>query len=227
MKIRIQFKSLFWCQSWQIFEVRAIEQRHHEFQLIHMPPYQFWPLYHSVDLSPVHVRFEIFSKQICYVEALVCHFYKKKHQTLTHPHFPRDADYADIVRTGTIFYRYYKGLHQMRKDLVLFALGFYCMTSSLCRQITDLNYTWIAGSHGFAYSSMRATGNTLAAILLQSKHLIDTLISTHVSAWNATGDRFLASNFMKILRKKWGKFPRSSRLLIVLLKIAKKFTNVN
>ena len=27
-------KSLFWCQSRQIFEVRAIEQRHHEFQLI-------------------------------------------------------------------------------------------------------------------------------------------------------------------------------------------------
>ena len=69
------------------------------------------------------------------------------------------------------------------------------------RHATDLN-TWIADSHGFAYSSMRATGNTSAAILLQSKHLIDTMTSTHISAWNATGDRFLASNFMKILRKK-------------------------
>ena len=48
-------------------------------------------------------------------------------------------------------------------------------------RITDLN-TWIAGSHGFAYSSMRATGNTSAAILLQSKHLVDTLTSTHISA---------------------------------------------
>ena len=65
---------------------------------------------------------------------------------------------------------------------------------------TDLN-TWIAGSHGFAYSSMRATGNPSAAILLQSKHWIDTLTYEHVSAWNATGDRFLASYFMKILKK--------------------------
>ena len=53
-------KSLFWCQSRQIFEVRVIEQRHHEFQLIHMPPHQFWPRYHSDGLSPVHVRFEFF-----------------------------------------------------------------------------------------------------------------------------------------------------------------------
>ena len=53
--------------------------------------------------------------------------------------------------------------------------------ASVCEAITDLN-TWIAGSHGFAYSSMRATGNTSAAILLQSKHLIDTLTSTHISA---------------------------------------------
>ena len=70
---------------------------------------------------------------------------------------------------------------------------------------TDLN-TWIAGSHGFVYSSMRATGNLSAAILLQlqSKHWIDTLTSAHVSAWNATGDRFLASNFMK---KKWKSSP--------------------
>ena len=71
---------------------------------------------------------------------------------------------------------------------------------------TDLN-TWIAGSHGFAYSSMRATGNPSAAILLQSKHWIDTLTYAHVSAWNATGDRFLASNFMKILGKKWQNSP--------------------
>ena len=56
-------------------------------------------------------------------------------------------------------------------------------------KITDLN-TWIAGSHGFAYSSMRATGNLSAAILLQSKHWIETLTYAHVSAWNATGDRF-------------------------------------
>ena len=46
---------------------------------------------------------------------------------------------------------------------------------------TDLN-TWIAGSHGFAYSSMRATGNPSAAILLQSKHWIDALTYAHVSA---------------------------------------------
>ena len=111
-------KSLFWCQSRQIFEVRAIEQRHHEFQLIHMPPHQFWPRYHSDGLSPVHVRFEFFSKQILNVEALICHFYKNI-KTLTQIHFPRDAH---IFRTCTIFYRHYKGLHQMRKDLVLCAL---------------------------------------------------------------------------------------------------------
>ena len=111
-------KSLFWCQSRQIFEIRAIEQRHHEFQLIHMPPHQFWPRYHSDGLSPVHVRFEFFSKQICNVEALICHFYKNI-KTLTQIHFPRDAH---IFCTCTIFYRHYKGLHQMRKDLVLCAL---------------------------------------------------------------------------------------------------------
>ena len=111
-------KSLFWCQSRQIFEVRAIEQRHHEFQPIHMPPHQFWPRYHSDGLSPVHVHFEFFSKQICNVEALICHFYKNI-KTLTQIHFPRDAH---IFRTCTIFYRHYKGLHQMRKDLVLCAL---------------------------------------------------------------------------------------------------------
>ena len=72
--LELNSKSLFWCQSRQIFEVRAIEQRHHEFQLIHMPPHQFWPRYHSDGLSPVHVRFEFFSKQICNVEALICHF---------------------------------------------------------------------------------------------------------------------------------------------------------
>ena len=85
---------------------------------------------------------------------------------------------------------------------------------------TDLN-TWIAGSHGFAYSSMRATGNPSAAILLQSKHWIDTLTSAHVSAWNATGDKFLASNLMKIL-KKIGKVPQIFKTLRYLLKIAKK-----
>ena len=112
-------KSLFWCQSRQIFEVRAIEQRHHEFQLIHVPPHQFWPRYHSDGLSPVHVRFDFFSKQICNVEALICHFYKNI-KTLTQIHFPRDAH---IFRTCTISYRHYKGLHQMRKDLVLCALS--------------------------------------------------------------------------------------------------------
>ena len=86
---------------------------------------------------------------------------------------------------------------------------------------TDLN-TWIAGSHGFAYSSMRATGNPSAAILLQSKHWIDTLTSAHVSAWNATGDRFLASNFMKILKKTNGKVPQIFKTLKYLLKIAKQ-----
>ena len=120
LKWRLEFnsKSLFWCQSRQTFEVRAIEQRHHEFQLIHMPPHQFWPRYHSDGLSPVRVRFEFFSKQICNVEALICHFYKNI-KTLTQIHFPRDAH---IFRTCTIFYRHYKWLHQMRMDLVLCAL---------------------------------------------------------------------------------------------------------
>ena len=58
-----------------------------------------------------------FSKQICNVEALICHFYKNI-KTLTQIHFPRDTH---IFRTCTIFYRHYKGLHQMGKDLVLCA----------------------------------------------------------------------------------------------------------
>ena len=84
-----------------------------------VPPHQFWPRYYSDGLSPVHIRFEIFSKQICNVEGLICHFYKNI-ITLTHIVFPRDAD---IFRIGTIFYRHYKGLHQMRKDLLLCALN--------------------------------------------------------------------------------------------------------
>ena len=101
LKWRLEFnsKSLFWCQSRQIFEVRAIEERHHEFQLIHMPLHQFWPRYYSDGLSPVHVRFDFFSKQICNVEVLICHFYKNI-KTLTQIHFPRDAH---IFRTCTIF----------------------------------------------------------------------------------------------------------------------------
>ena len=120
LKWRLKFnsESLFWCQSRQIFEVWAIEQRHHEFQLIHMPPHQFWPQYHSDGLSPVHVCFEFFSKQICNVEALICHFYQNI-KTLMQIHFPRDTH---IFRTCTTLYRHYKGLHQMRKDLVLCAL---------------------------------------------------------------------------------------------------------
>ena len=58
------------------------------------------------------------SKQICNVEALICHFYKNI-KTLKQIHFPRDAH---IFRTCTIFYRHYKGLHQMRKDLVVCSL---------------------------------------------------------------------------------------------------------
>ena len=116
--LKFNLKSLFWYKSRQIFEIRAIEQRHHEFQPTHVPPHQFWPRYYSDGLSPVHIRFEIFSKQICNVEGLICHFYKNI-ITLTHIVFPRDAD---IFRIGTIFYRHYKGLHQMRKDLLLCAL---------------------------------------------------------------------------------------------------------
>ena len=92
---------------------------------------------------------------------------------------------------------------------------------------TDLN-TWIAGSQGFAYSSMRATGNPSAAILLQSKHWIDTLTSAHVSAWNATGDRFYLQiswkswKTKKKKKKKMEKFPRSSRLLNIYWNCKKK-----
>ena len=39
-----------------------------------------------------------------------------KNSTLGQILFPRDAD---KVHKGTIFYRHYKWLHQMRKDLVL------------------------------------------------------------------------------------------------------------
>ena len=104
-----------------------------------MPPHQFWPRYHSDGLSPVHVRFEFFSKQICNVEALICHFYKNI-KTLTQIHFPRDAH---IFRTCTIFYRHYKGLHQMRKDLVLCAhkLNLRRALCSLCES-SFLRFVW-------------------------------------------------------------------------------------
>ena len=133
LKWRLEFnsKSLFWCQSRQIFEVRANEQHHHKFQLIHMPPHQLRPRYHSDGLSPVHVRFEIFSKQICNVEALICHF-RKIIKTFTQHHFPRDAD---IFHTGTIFYQHYRGLHQMWKDLVLCALQILCFSIAILHPI--------------------------------------------------------------------------------------------
>ena len=108
------------------------------------------------------------------------------------------------------------GLQEFRTSVS----GYPIPSTTMVVQITDLN-TWIAGSHGFAYSSMRATGNPSAAILLQSKHWIDTLTYAHVSAWNATGDRFLVSNFMKILKKKNGKVPQIFKTLKYLLKIAK------
>ena len=73
-------------------------------------------------------------------------------------------------------------------------------------QTTDLN-TWIAGSHGFVYSSMRATGSISESILLQSEHLIDTLTSIHVNEWNTLDDMFLASNFMQFLKEKCKSSP--------------------
>ena len=83
LKWRLKFNSklLFWCQSKQIFEVRAIEQCHHEFQMIHMPPHQFWPRPHATSF-------------------LSGRWY------ISYMHF---------------FYRHFKGLHQMGKDLVLCA----------------------------------------------------------------------------------------------------------
>ena len=132
LKWRLKFnsKSLFSCQSRQIFEVRAIEQHHHKFQLVHMPPHQLRPRHHSNGLSPVHVPFEIFSKQICNVEALICHFYKNI-KTLTQPHFPRDAD----ISYRHFFYWHNKGLHQMRKDLLLCALQILCFAIAILHPI--------------------------------------------------------------------------------------------
>ena len=72
-----------------------------------------------------------FSKQICNVEVLICHFYKNI-KTLTQIHFPRDAH---IFRTCTIFYRHYKGLHQMRKDLVLCSLYATSVATSLSHAV--------------------------------------------------------------------------------------------
>ena len=114
--LRLEFnsKSLFWCQS-RNFRGTSDWTAPSRISADTMPP--FWPRYHSDGLSPVRVRFDFFSKQICNVEALICHFYKNI-KALTQIHFPRDH----IFRTCTIFYRHYKGLHQMRKDLVLCAL---------------------------------------------------------------------------------------------------------
>ena len=116
-RLKFHSKLLFWYQSRQIFEVRVIEQRHHEFQLASSPVLTTilfqWPV-------ACAWLFEIFSKQICNVEALCSNLsFYKKHLTLTQPLFLRDTD---VFRSGTIFYRHYKGLHQIRKDLVLYAL---------------------------------------------------------------------------------------------------------
>ena len=122
-----------------------------------MPPHQFWPRYHSDGLSPVHVRFEFFSKQICNVKALICHFYKNI-KTLTQIHFPRDAH---IFRTCTIFCRHYKGLHQMRKDLVLWALD-------ICGKV------WMKNNiHGF-------TDNNLLSVKYVVFHLN---FATYIVRW--------------------------------------------
>ena len=69
------------------------------------------PRYYSDGLSPVHIRFGIFSKQICNVEALNCHFYKTFDAHRRQHLFLR----YDIFRTC-------KGFQQMRKDSVVHPL---------------------------------------------------------------------------------------------------------
>ena len=91
---------------------------------------------------------------------------------------------------------------------------------------TDLN-TWIAGSHGFAYSSMRATGNPSAAILLQSKHWIDTLTKCTCQCMKCNRWQVFSFIFHENSEKKNGKVPHIFKTLTYLLKIAKKNADVN
>ena len=65
----------------------------------------------------MHICFEIFSKQICNIEVLICHFYKNIQLSRNF-----SSLWTLIYFTGTIFYRHYEGLHLMRKDLVLCCL---------------------------------------------------------------------------------------------------------
>ena len=75
--------------------------------ICHMISLIGWPI-------PLHICFEIFSKQLSNVEILIYHFYKNIQLS------------SKFYSLGTLinsvhafFYRHYKGLHQMHKDLVL------------------------------------------------------------------------------------------------------------
>ena len=93
-------------------------------------------------------------------------------------------------------------------------------------RITDLN-TWIAGSHGFAYSSMRATGNTSAAILLQSKTFDRHTDFYTYQCMKCNRWQVFSFKFHENFEKKNEKVPQIFEILKHLLKIAKKFTDVN
>ena len=81
-----------------------------------------------------------FAKQICNVEALICHFYKKTSK------FSRK-----FISLGTLIYfvhalflpaLYLKGLHQMRKDLVLSTL--HVLRSVFTRLVRQNSFTSVA-----------------------------------------------------------------------------------
>ena len=96
-RLKFNSKLFFWRKSRQIFEVRAIEQRRYEFQPTHVPPHQFWPRYYSAGLSPVHIRFEIFSKEIYFVQALF--FTDSLRATAT----SGNCEITNNIQTATVF----------------------------------------------------------------------------------------------------------------------------
>ena len=128
-------------QSRWLFEIRALKERHHEFQLMPAPRHRYRPRYHSDGLSPVLITFRFFSQQIYNVAMLFYHFHKNiKH--LTQFLFPLDPDMFWYMH---YFYRHYTLLHHLRKDLVLCSLRrqnflnflkFWNQQPSICKSVT-------------------------------------------------------------------------------------------
>ena len=113
-RFKFHLKELFWCKSSETFEILAIEQRHHNFS-------RHTCLLTSSDYDIVPMTYMTLSYLFLYRFVML-----KVQSVISIKTF---NSHANLVPSGrwwisyiTIFYRHYKGLHQMRKDLVLCGL---------------------------------------------------------------------------------------------------------